>query len=150
MSAMVEKVAKAISQWMNCERLPHPPNWERLQESTRRAYRVQAQAAIAAMGEPPISSGAEARGAEGVQPPSPAIHVWKDHPDVTTTPVKCLLCYSEAAAIVYAPNGCTCSPNKYQPRCEQHLRRAWDTGEDIIVVEDFRLPSSATLEAPPA
>jgi hypothetical protein len=77
---------------------------------------------------------------EAAQPPSPAIHAWKDHPGVTTTPVKCLLCDSEAAVIVYAPNGCTCSPNKYQPRCEQHLRRAWDTGEDIVVVEDFRLP----------
>jgi hypothetical protein len=70
---MVEKVAKAISQWMNCERLPHPPKWERLQESTRRAYREQAQAAIEAMGEPERGS-AEAHGAEGVVAPSPASH----------------------------------------------------------------------------
>ena len=43
-----ERVARALSQWMNGTRLPAPPNWERLQESTRRAYREQAQAAIAA------------------------------------------------------------------------------------------------------
>ena len=43
---LVEKVAMAISQWMNGSRLPSPPNWGRLQESTRQAYREQAQAAI--------------------------------------------------------------------------------------------------------
>jgi hypothetical protein len=67
-------------------------------------------------------------------------YAWKDHPGIKTTPVKCLLCDDEAAVIVYAPNGCTCSPNKYQPRCIQHLHRAWDSGEDITVVEDFRIP----------
>lgn len=25
----------------------------------------------------------------------------------------------------------------------QHLGRAWDSGEDLVVVEDFRLPSDA-------
>ena len=45
-SPLVETVAKAISQWMNGARLPSPPNWERLQEATRQAYREQAQAAI--------------------------------------------------------------------------------------------------------
>ena len=45
---LVERVAVAISQWMNCKKLPHPPTWVRLQESTREAYREQAQAAVAA------------------------------------------------------------------------------------------------------
>jgi hypothetical protein len=43
---LVEKVARAISQWMNGQMLPCPPNWDRLQESTRGAYRNQAQAAL--------------------------------------------------------------------------------------------------------
>jgi hypothetical protein len=68
-------------------------------------------------------------------------HEWKLTPDVRTTPVKCLLCDTEAVVIAYAPYGCTCSPNKYQPRCYQHLQRAWDTGEDITVVEDFMIPT---------
>jgi hypothetical protein len=45
-SLLVEKVARALSQWMNGARLPSPPNWERLQESTREVYREQAQAAL--------------------------------------------------------------------------------------------------------
>lgn len=44
----VERVAMAISQWMNCEKLPQPPRWDRLQEATRQAYRDQARAAILA------------------------------------------------------------------------------------------------------
>ena len=43
---LVEKVARALSQWMNAARLPTPPNWERLQEATRQAYRDQARAAL--------------------------------------------------------------------------------------------------------
>lgn len=42
----VERVAIAISQWMNCEKLPQPPRWDRLQEATRQAYRNQARAAL--------------------------------------------------------------------------------------------------------
>jgi hypothetical protein len=76
----------------------------------------------------------------------PPAHAWKNEPSVTTTPVKCLLCDSEAVAIVYARNGCTCSANKYQPRCEQHLSRARDTGEDFTVVEDFQVPNVAVAE----
>jgi hypothetical protein len=176
---LVERVAMAISRWMNGKRLPQRPHWERLLESTRQAYLEQAEAAIAVIVEPERVS-AEASDTEGTSTPSPAnscfpscrrdaphegacstspssdekgrqltywggmanrpAHAWRAHPGVTTTPVKCLLCDSEAVAIVYARNGCTCSPNKYQPRCEQHLRRAWDTGEDIVVVEDFRVP----------
>jgi hypothetical protein len=45
-SKLVESVARAISQWMNGKKLPVPPNWERLQESTRLAYLDQAQAAL--------------------------------------------------------------------------------------------------------
>lgn len=67
-------------------------------------------------------------------------HAWKDHPAVQTTPVKCLLCDSEAVVIIHAPDGCTCSPNKYQPRCDQHLHRLMDTGEEFVIVEDFRIP----------
>lgn len=43
---LVEKVARAISQWMNGDMLPSPPDWERMRESTRGAYRNQAQAAL--------------------------------------------------------------------------------------------------------
>lgn len=64
---------------------------------------------------------------------------WNDTPDIRTTPLKCLLCDDEAVVIVYAERGCTCSPNKYQPRCSQHLSRANDSNEDIEVVEDFRI-----------
>lgn len=66
-------------------------------------------------------------------------HDWKTEPGVTTTSIKCLLCDDPAAVIVYAPHGCTCSPNKIQPRCDHHLHRAWDTDEDIEIIEDFRL-----------
>jgi hypothetical protein len=65
------------------------------------------------------------------------IHSWSDAPETKTTPVKCLLCEGEAAVIVYAPYGCTCSPHKIQPRCIQHLMRAWDSQENITVIEDF-------------
>jgi hypothetical protein len=67
-------------------------------------------------------------------------HAWKDHPGVKTTPVKCLLCDDLAAVIVYCPNGCTCSPNKYQPRCDHYLGRLFATCDDpgIRLVEDFR------------
>jgi hypothetical protein len=43
----------------------------------------------------------------------------------------------EAVAITYAPHGCTCSPNQIQPRCAQHLMRAWDSEEELYIVEDF-------------
>lgn len=69
-------------------------------------------------------------------------HEWKLTPEIRTTPIKCILCDSEAAVIIYAPNGCTCSPNKYQPRCYQHLLRVLDTDSGIQVVEDFMIPSS--------
>lgn len=67
-------------------------------------------------------------------------HEWKDFPSIVTTPINCLLCSSEAVVVVYAEYGCTCSPNKIQPRCAQHLARALDTGEDIEIIEDFRIP----------
>lgn len=60
--------------------------------------------------------------------------------DAKTTLLPCLLCDDPAAVIVYAPNGCTCSPNKIQPRCQHHLNRALDSNEDIEIIEDFRLP----------
>ena len=47
-SKLVEQVAMAISQWMNGKKLHEVPNWERLQESPRQAYRDQARAALAA------------------------------------------------------------------------------------------------------
>lgn len=65
--------------------------------------------------------------------------LWNDTPDILITPIKCLLCSDDAVVIVYAENGCTCSPNKYQPRCMQHLMRANDSNEDIEIVEDFRI-----------
>lgn len=45
-SSLAKRVAIALSQWMNCKKLPQPPIWERLQESTRGAYLDQAQAAL--------------------------------------------------------------------------------------------------------
>jgi hypothetical protein len=66
-------------------------------------------------------------------------HYWKYVPEIRTTPVKCLLCNTDASAIYYCPNGCTCSPNKIQPRCEHHAGRAYDTEEIMYVLEDFRL-----------
>lgn len=71
-------------------------------------------------------------------------HEWKSEPDVKTTSIQCLLCEDEAVVIVHAPHGCLCSPNKYQPRCMQHLMRANDTDEDITVIEDFRIPLTQT------
>lgn len=65
---------------------------------------------------------------------------WKDSPETRTTPIRCLLCESEAVVVAYAPFGCTCSPNKIQPRCSQHLTRANDTSELLTVIEDFRIP----------
>lgn len=65
---------------------------------------------------------------------------WKKRPGAKTTPVKCLLCDDEAAVIICARHGCTCSPNKYQPRCMQHLIRAIDSNETFEVVEDFTIP----------
>ena len=56
-----------------------------------------------------------------------------------TTPVKCILCDAEASAIFYCPRGCTCSPNKIQPRCEHHIMRANDTKEEMYLLEDFRI-----------
>lgn len=70
-----------------------------------------------------------------------ACYEWKNTPEIRTTPVKCLLCDDEAVVVVFAQHGCTCSPNKYQPRCMQHLVRAYATNEDIMIVEDFRIPT---------
>lgn len=67
-------------------------------------------------------------------------HSWGSEQETKTTPVKCLLCDSEAVAIFHAPNGCTCAPNKIQPRCQQHVLRADDTGEELYLLEDFRIP----------
>jgi hypothetical protein len=68
------------------------------------------------------------------------VHRWRDTPEVKTTPIMCLLCGDkEASVVVYTPHGCTCSPNKIQPRCEHHLMRAYDTGEDYTIIEDFRI-----------
>jgi hypothetical protein len=61
---------------------------------------------------------------------------WSDHSCVKTTPVKCLLCDAESVAITYALHGCTCSPNKIPPRCAQHLIWAWDSEEELHIVED--------------
>lgn len=77
-----------------------------------------------------------------------AVHEWKYEPNTRTTPVKCLLCDSESVVVVYTPQGCTCSPNKYQPRCEQHLSRAIDTGEEIYIIEDFRIPLEPESQKP--
>lgn len=76
----------------------------------------------------------------------PVPHEWKMTPQIRTTPIKCLICNDEAVVIVHAPCGCTCSPNKYQPRCMHHLMRATDTGEEIYIVEDFRIPLSKHQE----
>lgn len=58
-------------------------------------------------------------------------------------PLKCFICNTEASVVVYCTKGCTCAANKYQPRCEHHLARLLDTGEelDIEIVEDFRQAS---------
>jgi hypothetical protein len=69
-------------------------------------------------------------------------HEWKNEPSTETDPLRCLLCTDDAAVVIYAPDGCTCSPNKYQPRCRQHLSRANDTDEEFVIVEDFRIPLS--------
>jgi hypothetical protein len=74
------------------------------------------------------------------------VHEWKNTPEVKTTPVKCLLCDAEAVVITYAPHGCTCSPNKIQPRCAQHLHRARDTMEEIYIIEDFIIGNSNDVE----
>jgi hypothetical protein len=66
-------------------------------------------------------------------------HVWNNEPIVRTDRVRCLLCSDDACVIIHAPLGCTCSPNKYQPRCSHHLQRAYDTGEQFEIVEDFRV-----------
>lgn len=71
-------------------------------------------------------------------------HEWNAEPMVKTTPVKCLLCESEAVAVGYFPHGCTCSPNKIQPRCMQHLIRADDTEEEFVILEDFRITERRT------
>lgn len=73
-------------------------------------------------------------------------HEWKNKPHVTTTSVKCLLCDDEALAVAvfYAPHGCTCSPNKIQPRCMQHLMRADNTDEEMHMLGDFRIPIPET------
>lgn len=63
-------------------------------------------------------------------------HEWKHVPEVRTTPIKCLLCEEQATAIFYCPRGCTCSPNKIQPRCEHH---AYDTMDEMYILEDFRI-----------
>lgn len=52
-------------------------------------------------------------------------------------PIKCILCDDVAAAIIHAPEGCTCAANRYQPRCAQHLIRASDAGEVFEVVEEL-------------
>lgn len=65
--------------------------------------------------------------------------LWIDDAGVKTTPVKCLLCEADAAIIGYFPFGCTCSPNKIQPRCMQHFLRANDTEESFEIIEDFRM-----------
>lgn len=54
-------------------------------------------------------------------------------------PLPCILCADIASVIVYAPFGCTCADNKIQPRCAQHLQRAYDSNEDITIIEDFRI-----------
>lgn len=64
---------------------------------------------------------------------------WSSEPDVKTSPIKCFICDDPASVVIYAPHGCTCSPNKIQPRCEHHLMRAYDTGETYTILEDFRL-----------
>ncbi|HEY4385632.1 MAG TPA: hypothetical protein VGN34_14330 [Ktedonobacteraceae bacterium] len=53
-----------------------------------------------------------------------------------TTP-QCHFCSSRAAALIDAPNGCTCSDRRYQYRCVQHMMRARDTGETYSLVSSF-------------
>lgn len=67
-------------------------------------------------------------------------HDWSRHPGIVTTRVDCLLCEDPAVVVCYFPNGCTCSPNRVQARCMQHLIRASDTEEDFAILEDFRIP----------
>lgn len=77
------------------------------------------------------------------------IHEWKDFPGTKTTPVKCILCKDDAVVVVYAPNGCTCSPNKYQPRCMQHLMRLFDSDEGgFDIIEDFRISLNGEQQPP--
>ena len=64
---------------------------------------------------------------------------------IKTTPIKCLLCYDEAVVVIHAPNGCTCSINKIQPRCGHHLMRATDTQEEFAIIEDFRITNEAEI-----
>lgn len=70
-------------------------------------------------------------------------HNWANTPEIKTTPIQCIFgCKEQAVVITYAKNGCTCHPNKIQPRCEQHLERAFSTGEELEIIEDFRIPTS--------
>jgi hypothetical protein len=74
--------------------------------------------------------------------------------DVTYTPApqppapKCLLCDTPAAALCHFPQGCTCSPIKYQWRCLHHIVRADGTKEAFTIVESFSPEIAA--EQPPA
>ena len=108
----------------NMERVSTDPRFGRY-DSNKEAYRAMIAAA------PAVSVPMREYGC----------HEWKHTPAIKTTPVKCLLCADEATVIIYAADGCTCSPNKFQPRCEQHLMRLRDTGEEFEILEDFRIPT---------
>lgn len=70
--------------------------------------------------------------------------------------VKCIICGSSAAAIIYTPNGCTCAGNSVQPRCHQHMLRVEGTDSGcFVVIEDLTWGGShfkvspITVETPP-
>lgn len=50
---------------------------------------------------------------------------------------RCSFCSSAAAALIDAPDGCTCSDRRWQYRCVQHMLRADDTGETFSIVATF-------------
>lgn len=55
-------------------------------------------------------------------------------------PIKCFLCSEEAVAICYFEDGCTCAKNIIQPRCQHHINRVLDSGDEFEILEDFRIP----------
>lgn len=51
---------------------------------------------------------------------------------------KCFLCSAPAAAVIFAPHGCTCHAAQTQARCVQHMLRLQDTDEDYTIMETFQ------------
>lgn len=53
--------------------------------------------------------------------------------------VKCFICDDEVATVMtYCPEGCTCSDNKYQPRCFHHYKRLLDSCDNFYVLEVYK------------